>query len=239
MCVERQCDRPAARMLANMTSTNVGPAAAQQASARGRTRAPARVERDLDQFDASDHLAERDFDASRRRQRGRRDDRGGAGLAAKLGRPAHADGRRGNPGCRGELVAGVEAGVEGVLGVDLTSSPSWLTACELGARLRPALARARCGRARRRARADAQAQPPRPRLDSSRSVACSAAKLAVRSHVAVYPVIGWWRERLSLGKSESRARYALVLSIRTPPSSMIDIYQPVAARVGVAIPIVT
>jgi hypothetical protein len=34
LCVERQCDRPAARMLADVTSTNVGPAAAQQASAR-------------------------------------------------------------------------------------------------------------------------------------------------------------------------------------------------------------
>src|SRR6185436_5211621 len=46
----------------------------------------------------------------------------------------------------------------------------------------------------------------------------TAAELAQRSHVAVYPVIGWWRERQALGRSESRARYALVVTIRTPPT---------------------
>jgi hypothetical protein len=43
-------------------------------------------------------------------------------------------------------------------------------------------------------------------------------------------VIGWWRERVSLGRSESRARYALVVSIRTPRTG-VDIYQPVEALV--------
>ena len=65
-----------------------------------------------------------------------------------------------------------------------------------------------------------------------------AVQLATRSHVAVYPAIGWWRERLALGRSESRARYALVVTIRTPPSG-IDIYTPVATRIGVGIPIST
>jgi hypothetical protein len=54
----------------------------------------------------------------------------------------------------------------------------------------------------------------------------SAADLATREHLAVFPVIGWWRERLALQRSESRARYALVVSIRTPPSN-VDIYEPV------------
>jgi hypothetical protein len=58
----------------------------------------------------------------------------------------------------------------------------------------------------------------------------TAADLATRSHIAVHPVIGWWRERVSLGRSESRARYALVVSIRTPPIG-VDIYQPVEALV--------
>ena len=63
----------------------------------------------------------------------------------------------------------------------------------------------------------------------------TAAELARREHVAVYPVIGWWRERHALGRSESKARYALVITIRTPATS-VDIYQPVAAQVGVAVP---
>jgi len=66
----------------------------------------------------------------------------------------------------------------------------------------------------------------------------TAAELARRNHIAVYPVIGWWRERRSLGRSESRARYALVVTIRTPPTA-VDIYQPVAAQIGITIPIST
>jgi hypothetical protein len=54
----------------------------------------------------------------------------------------------------------------------------------------------------------------------------TAADLATREHLAVFPVIGWWRERLALERSQSRARYALVVSIRTP-SSDVDIYTPV------------
>lgn len=66
----------------------------------------------------------------------------------------------------------------------------------------------------------------------------TAAELALRSHVAVYPVIGWWRERQALGRSESRARYSLVATIRTP-STAVDIYQPVATQIGIALPIAT
>ncbi|HKY34438.1 MAG TPA: S8 family peptidase [Polyangiaceae bacterium] len=60
----------------------------------------------------------------------------------------------------------------------------------------------------------------------------TAADLATRSNIAIHPVIGWWRERVGLGRSESRARYALVVSIRTPPST-VDIYQPIEALVQV------
>lgn len=58
----------------------------------------------------------------------------------------------------------------------------------------------------------------------------TAADLATREHIAVYPTIGWWRERLSLGRSESQARYALIVSVRTPTTS-VDIYEPVATLV--------
>jgi hypothetical protein len=63
----------------------------------------------------------------------------------------------------------------------------------------------------------------------------TAADLATREHVAVFPVIGWWRESLTLKRSESKARYALVVSIRTPPSG-VDIYEPVDALVRTLVP---
>jgi len=63
----------------------------------------------------------------------------------------------------------------------------------------------------------------------------TAADLATREHIAVYPVIGWWRERLSLERSESPARYALVVTIRTP-STTVDIYQPVEVQLRARIP---
>lgn len=62
----------------------------------------------------------------------------------------------------------------------------------------------------------------------------TAAELAEREQLAVYPIIGWWREKLSFGKAESKARYALVVTIRTPTTS-VDIYQPVAAKIPVPI----
>lgn len=55
----------------------------------------------------------------------------------------------------------------------------------------------------------------------------TAADLAAREHVAIYPVIGWWRERLALKRSKSTARYSLVVTIRTPQTD-VDIYTPVA-----------
>lgn len=63
----------------------------------------------------------------------------------------------------------------------------------------------------------------------------SAERLARRNLVGIYPVIGWWRERAHLGRAHRKARYALVVSIRTPPTT-VDVYTPVATRVQVAIP---
>jgi hypothetical protein len=44
----------------------------------------------------------------------------------------------------------------------------------------------------------------------------TAAELATRGYVAVFPVIGWWRERHQLGLWNKQARYSLVISISTP-----------------------
>ncbi len=48
--------------------------------------------------------------------------------------------------------------------------------------------------------------------------------------------IGWWRERNHLGKCESRTRYSLIVTIKTPAEE-VDIYTSVAQQIGVAVPV--
>ncbi len=60
----------------------------------------------------------------------------------------------------------------------------------------------------------------------------TAADIASCNLIGVYPVIGWWRERAWLQRWDSVARYSLIVSLHTPDES-IDIYTPVAAKVGI------
>lgn len=62
----------------------------------------------------------------------------------------------------------------------------------------------------------------------------SAADLAERGAIAVYPVSGWWKEQPKRDRSHVGARYALVVSIETPEVTT-DIWAPVAQKVGVPI----
>lgn len=66
----------------------------------------------------------------------------------------------------------------------------------------------------------------------------SAADLCDCYYIAVYPVVGWWRERRYLGKSEKKQRYALVLSLSTPSVS-VDFYTAIQTKIGnvVSIPV--
>jgi hypothetical protein len=64
----------------------------------------------------------------------------------------------------------------------------------------------------------------------------TAAELAQRGFVGIFPVIGWWRERPHLGRWSREARYALIVSIRTEEVTA-DIYTPVANMVGVPVEI--
>ncbi|MFA5821665.1 MAG: S8 family peptidase [Thermodesulfovibrionales bacterium] len=64
----------------------------------------------------------------------------------------------------------------------------------------------------------------------------TAADLASRGVIGVYPVIGWWRERHQLGRWNRKARYALVVTIQTPESE-VDIYTPVANTIKTPISI--
>jgi hypothetical protein len=58
----------------------------------------------------------------------------------------------------------------------------------------------------------------------------SAADLAERGYVGIYPVVGWWRERASLNRWKESVRYSLIISISTPRTD-IDIYEPIAALI--------
>lgn len=64
----------------------------------------------------------------------------------------------------------------------------------------------------------------------------TAAALATCNHIAVYPVIGWWRERKHLGKVENQTRYALIISLETPAQD-VEIYTTVRNMVEVPIEI--
>lgn len=63
----------------------------------------------------------------------------------------------------------------------------------------------------------------------------TAAELADRGYLAVYPVSGWWKERKG---PASTCRYALVVSIEVPEVD-VDIYTPVAAQIGVPVEVLT
>ncbi len=62
----------------------------------------------------------------------------------------------------------------------------------------------------------------------------SAADLASRGHIAVYPALGWWKTRHALERYDKAARYALVISIKAPETD-VDLYAEVANRVGIAV----
>ena len=62
----------------------------------------------------------------------------------------------------------------------------------------------------------------------------TAADLAARGYVAVYPTLGWWNKRPNLGAWEKAARYSLIVTIETPEVET-DLYTPVANQIGVPI----
>jgi hypothetical protein len=64
----------------------------------------------------------------------------------------------------------------------------------------------------------------------------TAAELAASNIIAVYPVVGWWRERSHLGRWNHKARYSLIVSITTPAED-VDIYVPVANKIGIIVPV--
>ncbi|MTV24827.1 S8 family peptidase [Nitriliruptoraceae bacterium ZYF776] len=66
----------------------------------------------------------------------------------------------------------------------------------------------------------------------------TAADLAARGGVAVYPVSGWWKDVVSRDRSEEGARYALLVSIEAPEVE-IDLWTPIANQLAIPITIDT
>lgn len=68
----------------------------------------------------------------------------------------------------------------------------------------------------------------------------TAINLAQSGSIAVFPVVGWWRERTSLKKYNLKVRYSLVVTLETPEES-IDLYTPITTKIAsrITIPIET
>ena len=58
----------------------------------------------------------------------------------------------------------------------------------------------------------------------------TAADLSERSHIIIYPAIGWWRTRNKLEHFNKRARYSLIVSIEAPETE-VDLYTEVETAV--------
>jgi hypothetical protein len=58
----------------------------------------------------------------------------------------------------------------------------------------------------------------------------TAAELANAEYIAVYPVVGWWRERSHLRRVNSRLRYSLIVTISTPRAD-VDLYTPIITQI--------
>lgn len=67
----------------------------------------------------------------------------------------------------------------------------------------------------------------------------TAAELASRGFIAVYPAKGWWRTRQAQERYDLPARYSLVVSIRTPETN-VDLYTPIAQQIAaqIAVPVI-
>jgi hypothetical protein len=76
-----------------------------------------------------------------------------------------------------------------------------------------------------------------PNSRSAGSIHCdvwegSAANLASRDEIAVYPITGWWKTRTSEKRYNDHARYCLIVSLDARETD-IDIYTPIATSLNI------
>jgi len=62
----------------------------------------------------------------------------------------------------------------------------------------------------------------------------TAINLAQSNSIAVFAVVGWWRERTNLKKYNSKVRYSLIITIETPETTT-DLYTPIMTSVSARI----
>jgi hypothetical protein len=63
----------------------------------------------------------------------------------------------------------------------------------------------------------------------------TATDLASKSHVAVFPVGGWWKDWKGANRSTEDVRYALVVSLEIGGDIDVDFYTPISAQITVPI----
>ena len=68
----------------------------------------------------------------------------------------------------------------------------------------------------------------------------TAINLAQSDSIAVFPVVGWWRERTTLKKYNSKVRYSLIVTIETP-EEQVDLYTPIMTKIAsrITVPVTT
>jgi hypothetical protein len=66
----------------------------------------------------------------------------------------------------------------------------------------------------------------------------AAIELSNAKYIAVYPIVGWWRERPHLKRINSRMRYSLVVTISSPRAN-VDFYTPIITQIAMETPIST
>lgn len=62
----------------------------------------------------------------------------------------------------------------------------------------------------------------------------TAADLATRNVLAIFPVNGWWRTRKKLLRYNNEVRYSLILSIESPDNT-VDLYTPIMNQIDILI----
>jgi Subtilase family len=63
----------------------------------------------------------------------------------------------------------------------------------------------------------------------------TAAALADRDAIGIFPISGWWKEKPSLQRWDRAARYALLVSIRAPEAE-VDLYNSIAVQISTPVP---
>lgn len=64
----------------------------------------------------------------------------------------------------------------------------------------------------------------------------NARALAEKSHIAVYPVGGWWKDWKGGGRQNASTRYSLVVTLHVLGDISADIYTPIANQIGIVVP---